>query len=52
MAKRDYSNHFDNAPCHTANSTKEFLAKRGSSSSIIHSTLLTFPPQTSSTSLS
>ncbi|QQP54565.1 Uncharacterized protein FKW44_007435, partial [Caligus rogercresseyi] len=29
MAKRDWYFHFDNAPCHTANSTKEFLAKKG-----------------------
>ncbi|QQP41268.1 Uncharacterized protein FKW44_015581 [Caligus rogercresseyi] len=50
MAKRDWYFHFDNAPCHTANSTKEFLAKRRSRSSIIHPTLLTLPPQTSSTS--
>ncbi|QQP42093.1 Putative transposase [Caligus rogercresseyi] len=33
-----------NAPCHMANSTKEFLAKKGSRSSIIHPTLLTLPP--------
>ncbi|QQP37220.1 Uncharacterized protein FKW44_017419, partial [Caligus rogercresseyi] len=29
MAKRDWYFHFDNAPCHNANSTKEFLAKKG-----------------------
>ncbi|QQP56617.1 Uncharacterized protein FKW44_001335, partial [Caligus rogercresseyi] len=29
MAKRDWYFHFDNAPCHTGNSTKEFLAKKG-----------------------
>ncbi|QQP51848.1 Uncharacterized protein FKW44_013316, partial [Caligus rogercresseyi] len=29
MAIRDWYFHFDNAPCHTANSTKEFLAKKG-----------------------
>ncbi|QQP56491.1 Mariner Mos1 transposase, partial [Caligus rogercresseyi] len=29
MVKRDWYFHFDNAPCHTANSTKEFLAKKG-----------------------
>ncbi|QQP39840.1 Uncharacterized protein FKW44_013681 [Caligus rogercresseyi] len=29
MANRDWYFHFDNAPCHTANSTKEFLAKKG-----------------------
>ncbi|QQP39150.1 Uncharacterized protein FKW44_019940 [Caligus rogercresseyi] len=29
MAKRDWYFHFDNVPCHTANSTKEFLAKKG-----------------------
>ncbi|QQP49806.1 Uncharacterized protein FKW44_010598, partial [Caligus rogercresseyi] len=29
MAKRGWYFHFDNAPCHTANSTKEFLAKKG-----------------------
>ncbi|QQP54505.1 Uncharacterized protein FKW44_007355 [Caligus rogercresseyi] len=29
MAKRDWYFHLDNAPCHTANSTKEFLAKKG-----------------------
>ncbi|QQP38946.1 Mariner transposase, partial [Caligus rogercresseyi] len=29
MAKRDWYFHFDNAPCHTANSTKELLAKKG-----------------------
>ncbi|QQP55058.1 Uncharacterized protein FKW44_008107, partial [Caligus rogercresseyi] len=29
MAKRDWYFHFDNAPCHTANSTKEFLTKKG-----------------------
>ncbi|QQP52642.1 Uncharacterized protein FKW44_004855 [Caligus rogercresseyi] len=28
MAKNDWYFHFDNAPCHTANSTKEFLAKK------------------------
>ncbi|QQP55876.1 Hypothetical protein FKW44_000345, partial [Caligus rogercresseyi] len=28
MAKRDWFFHFDNAPCHKANSTKEFLARR------------------------
>ncbi|QQP37803.1 Mariner Mos1 transposase [Caligus rogercresseyi] len=29
MAKRNWYFHFENAPCHTANSTKEFLAKKG-----------------------
>ncbi|QQP51210.1 Uncharacterized protein FKW44_012485 [Caligus rogercresseyi] len=29
MAKRDWYSHFDNAPCHTANNMKEFLAKKG-----------------------
>ncbi|QQP39327.1 Mariner Mos1 transposase [Caligus rogercresseyi] len=29
LAKRDWYFHFDNAPCHKANSTKEFLAKKG-----------------------
>ncbi|QQP36842.1 Uncharacterized protein FKW44_022054 [Caligus rogercresseyi] len=29
MTKRDWYFHFDNAPCHTANITKEFLAKKG-----------------------
>ncbi|QQP56765.1 Uncharacterized protein FKW44_001531 [Caligus rogercresseyi] len=29
MVKRDWYFHFDNDPCHTANSTKEFLAKKG-----------------------
>ncbi|QQP41232.1 Mariner Mos1 transposase [Caligus rogercresseyi] len=29
MANRDWYFHFDNAPCHKANSTKEFLAKKG-----------------------
>ncbi|QQP51819.1 Uncharacterized protein FKW44_013279 [Caligus rogercresseyi] len=27
--EKDWYFHFDNAPCHTANSTKEFLAKKG-----------------------
>ncbi|QQP50513.1 Uncharacterized protein FKW44_011534, partial [Caligus rogercresseyi] len=44
MANRDWYFHFDDAPCHTANSTKEFLAKKGIRSSIIHPTLLTLPP--------
>ncbi|QQP58385.1 Hypothetical protein FKW44_003679 [Caligus rogercresseyi] len=29
MAKIDWYFPFNNAPCHTANSTKEFLAKKG-----------------------
>ncbi|QQP36630.1 Uncharacterized protein FKW44_021788 [Caligus rogercresseyi] len=29
MANRDWYFHFDNVPCHTANSTKELLAKKG-----------------------
>ncbi|QQP39725.1 Mariner Mos1 transposase, partial [Caligus rogercresseyi] len=29
MANRDWYFHFDNSPSHTANSTKEFLAKKG-----------------------
>ncbi|QQP58510.1 Uncharacterized protein FKW44_003858, partial [Caligus rogercresseyi] len=29
MANRDWYFHFNNAPCHMANSTKEFLAKKG-----------------------
>ncbi|QQP52097.1 Uncharacterized protein FKW44_004118 [Caligus rogercresseyi] len=42
MAIRDWYLHFDNSPCHTANSTKEFLAKKGIK--VIDHPLLSNPP--------